>query len=140
MDTKLKKSTGFHPQTDGQREVVNKTMIHLLRGYCSKHPKLWDEHSHYIQHAYNRAKHSSTQTPSFEACMGYLPKSPLDFIFGKDVAIEGHSSIDKARKFIEQIQLVHQKVQEQLQKSQGKYKSRRDKHRQDHKFHVCDEF
>ena len=48
--------------------------------------------------------------------MGYLPKSPLDFIFGKDVSIEGHSDIKKARKFIEQIQLIHQKVQEQLEK------------------------
>jgi len=37
---------------------------------------------------------------------------PLDFIFGKDVAIESHSDIDTERKFIEQIQLVHQKVQE----------------------------
>jgi hypothetical protein len=53
MDTKLKKSIYFHPQTDGQTEVVNKTVVHLLRGYCSKHPKLWDEHLHYIQHAYN---------------------------------------------------------------------------------------
>ena len=70
----------------------------------------------------------------FEACLGYLPKSPLDFIFGKDVAIEGHRDIDKARKFIEKIQLVHQKVQEKLEKSQGKYTTRHDKHHQDHKF------
>ena len=60
MDTKLKKSTTFHAQTDGQTEVVNRTMIQLLRGYCSKHPKLWDEHLFYMQHAYNSAKHSST--------------------------------------------------------------------------------
>jgi hypothetical protein len=40
MDTKLKKSTTFHPQTDGQTKVVNKIVVHLLRGYCCKHPKL----------------------------------------------------------------------------------------------------
>jgi len=40
MDTRLKKSTTFHLQTDGQKEMVNRTVIQLLRGYCNKHPKL----------------------------------------------------------------------------------------------------
>jgi hypothetical protein len=83
--------------------VVNRTVVHLLRAYCSKHPKLWDEHLHYIQHAYNRAKHSSMQTSPFEACFGYFPKSPLDFIFGKDIVVDGQYDIDRAEKFIEQI-------------------------------------
>lgn len=110
METMLKKSTTFHPQIDDQTKVVNKTIVHILRGYCGKHPNLWDEHFHYIQHAYNRAKHSSTQVFPFEACLGYLSKSPLDFIFGKDIAIDGHSDVDKTKHFIEQIQLVHQRV------------------------------
>jgi hypothetical protein len=95
--------------------------VYLLRGYCSKHLKLWDENLHYIQHAYNRAKHSSTQTFPFEACFGYLPKSPLDFIFGKDIAIDGQYDNDRVENFIEQIQSIHQMVQEQLEKSQAKY-------------------
>ena len=60
LDTRLKKSTTFHPQTNGQTEVVNRIVIQLLRGYCNKHPKLFDEHLCYVYHAYNRAKHSST--------------------------------------------------------------------------------
>lgn len=112
MDTKLKKSIAFHLQIDGQTKVVNRTIAHLLRGYCRKHPKLWDGHLYYIQHAYNWAKHSSTNTSPFEACFGYFPKSHLDFILEKDVAIDGHSDIDKDHIFIERIQLIHQQVQE----------------------------
>jgi len=100
MDTQLKKNTAFYPQTDGQTEVVNRTVIHLLRGYCSKHPKIWDEHLCYVQHAYNRAKHSSTQRSPFETCFGFIPRSPLDFVFGKDTTVDGHSDVDKANRFI----------------------------------------
>jgi hypothetical protein len=60
-ETKLKKRKKFHPQTYGHTDVVNMTMVHFLQGYCSKHPKLWDEQFHYVQHAYNHAMHSYTQ-------------------------------------------------------------------------------
>lgn len=103
MDTKLKKSITFNPQTNDRTKVVNKIVVHLLRGYYGKHPKLWYEHFHYIQHAYNCAKHSSTQVSLFEACLGYLLKSPLDFIFGKDISVDGHSDVDKSKHFIKQI-------------------------------------
>ena len=108
MDTRLKKSTTFHSQMDGQTKVVNRTVIQFLRGYCSKHPKLWDEHLCYVQHAYNHAKHSSTQISPFETCSGFIPRSPLDFVFEKDIAVAGHSDVDKETRFIEKIQKIHQ--------------------------------
>jgi len=101
MDTRLKKNTAFHPQTDGRTKVANRTVIRLLRGYCSKHPKLWDEHLCYVQHAYNCAKHSSTQRSPFETCFGFTPKSPSDFVFSKDITVDGDSNVDKATKFNE---------------------------------------
>jgi len=68
----------FHPQTNGQKEVVKITRV-LLQEYCGKHPKLWDEHLHYIQQAYNHVKHSSTQVSPFEVCLGYFPKVSFGF-------------------------------------------------------------
>ena len=65
MDTKMKNSTSFHPQIDGQTKLINRKVIDLLRGYCGKHPKMWDEQFPYEQHAYNCAKHSSTQKTPF---------------------------------------------------------------------------
>jgi hypothetical protein len=33
--------------------VVNKIVVLFLRGYCNKHPKLWDEQIPYVQRDYN---------------------------------------------------------------------------------------
>ena len=48
MDTKMKISISFHPQTNKKIEVVNITVVHLLQGYCTKRPKSWDDHLLYI--------------------------------------------------------------------------------------------
>ena len=39
LDTKLTNSTAFHPQTDGQIEVINRLIVHILHMYNSKHPR-----------------------------------------------------------------------------------------------------
>ena len=48
LDTKLTKSTTFHPQIDGHIEVVNKMIVHILHMYNSKHPCTWDESLPYV--------------------------------------------------------------------------------------------
>eukprot|EP00253_Pinus_taeda_P015192 PITA_15192 len=58
LDTKTIKSTAFHPQIDGQTEVVNRMIIHILCMYNSKHPRTWDESLPHVQYSYNRALHS----------------------------------------------------------------------------------
>lgn len=41
----------FHPQTDGQTEVVNKMIIDILHMYNMKHPCTWGESLPYVQTA-----------------------------------------------------------------------------------------
>jgi len=48
LDTKLTKSTAFHPQTNDQVEVVNRMIVHILLMYNSKHPRTWDESLPYV--------------------------------------------------------------------------------------------
>ena len=57
---------------------MNRIVVHALRIYNSSHPKTWDESFLYIQHSYNRAMHRCTGVLPFEACMGFLPRSPID--------------------------------------------------------------
>ena len=44
LDTKLTKSTAFHPQT----EVINKMIVHILHMYNTKHPHTLDESLPYV--------------------------------------------------------------------------------------------
>ena len=107
LDTKLTKSTAFHPQTDGQIEVINKMIIHILCMYNSKHPCTWDESLPYIQHSYNQALHSSTGHSPFQVGLGFQPLFPIDVAMPSaatqaDLA-HVQSEAHKANNFIEHI-------------------------------------
>jgi hypothetical protein len=108
MDTMMGRSIDFHPQADIQTEVVNNTVVQLLQGYCNQHPKSWDDQLLYVQPMYNQVMYSFTQDSPVETCLGYLPKIPLDLLYGKDVRER-----DAAHKFIQRIQQVSQAVKEQ---------------------------
>ena len=107
LDTKLTKSTSFHPQTDGQIEVVNWMVVHILQMYNSKHPCTWDDSLPYVQHSYNRAIHSSTGHSLFQVGLGFQPLGPIDVALplATTRAESSHANIEdnKSTKFIENI-------------------------------------
>ena len=78
LDTKLIKSTSFHPQTDGQTEVVNQMIVHILHMYNSKHPCTWDESLPYVQHIYKISIHSLIDHNSFQVGLVFQPFGPMD--------------------------------------------------------------
>jgi hypothetical protein len=142
MDTNLTKSTTFHPQTDGQTEVVNRMIVHILWMYNSKHPHTWDENLSYVQHSYNRALHSSTIHSPFQACMGFQPLAPIDVALPiastQATSCQAHTEVEKATKFVERIQHIRQQVHDILEKANDKYKQRHDQHRVPHTYQVGD--
>lgn len=63
--------------------------------------------------------------------MGYLPSSPFDMVFLVGDKQNGEENDDrlKAQRLLERISKIHKEVEEQLQKSQQRYKARHDRHR-----------
>jgi hypothetical protein len=142
LDTKLTKSTAFHPQTDDQTEVTNWMIVHILCMYNSKHPCTWDESLPYVQHSYNRAPHSSTGHSPFQVGLGVQPLGPIDVAIPLATTQTEYSHVqsetENATRFIERIQHICQQVHEILQKSNAKYNKRHDQHRVPHQFQVRD--
>ena len=53
-------STTYHPQTNGLVERQNRTLVNMLRVYCSRYMTDWDKYLPQVVGAYNRTQHSTT--------------------------------------------------------------------------------
>ena len=99
-------STTCHPQTDGQIEVVNRTLSALLRSLVKKNLRTWEECLLHVEFAYNHALHSATKFSLFEVVYGFNPLSPLDLLplpLSERVSTDGKRKVDTIKKLHEQV-------------------------------------
>jgi len=79
LGTKLLFLTSHHPQTDGQTEVVNRTLSQLLRTIGQKNLKIWEDCLSYVEFSYNRTVLSYSNISPFEVVY-FNPLTPMDLI------------------------------------------------------------
>ncbi|WRX21060.1 Integrase [Theobroma cacao] len=77
LRTKLKFSTTFSPQTDGQLERTIQTMEDMLRAYVMDFLGSWDRHLPLVEFAYNNSFQSSIGMALYEALYGRKCCIPL---------------------------------------------------------------
>lgn len=108
--TRLAMSSGYHPQTDGQSEVMVRTLKEMLRHYLSHSQKDWTQLLSALEFAYNNSINAATGLTPFELDLGYHPVTPHTVDADLDVAA--------AETFIEQQQALMNRAYERLQKAQ----------------------
>ena len=59
-------TTTYHPQTNGQAERFNRTLLASLRAFVAEHPRTWPEFVGAVAYAYNTQVHTSTMVPPFD--------------------------------------------------------------------------
>jgi hypothetical protein len=82
VGTTLTPSTSYHPQTDGQTEIVNKWVEGYLRNYIAGQQKAWVRWLHLGEYCYNTTQHMSIGMSPFRALYSYDPLSFVEIAFG----------------------------------------------------------
>ena len=134
LGTKLLFSTTCHPQTDGQTEVVNRTLSTMLRAVLKKNLKLWEECLPHIEFAYNRSLHSTTKMCPFEIVYGFVPRAPIDLL---PLPSSVQHNLDATQR-AEMILNLHKTTKDNIEHMNAKYKLVGDKGRKHVVFDVGD--
>jgi hypothetical protein len=77
MGLKLKMSTSFRPQTDGQTERVNLVIQQFLRNYVATDQQNCVDHLELVEFCYNNSEHSATGSTPFQMVTGKSPIVPM---------------------------------------------------------------
>ena len=74
-------STTYHPQTNGLVERQNRTLVSMLRVYCSRDMTYWDRYLPQVMGAYNSTQHSTTGVSPHMMLTGHEKSLPLTFFY-----------------------------------------------------------
>ncbi|KAL8118331.1 hypothetical protein AgCh_016023 [Apium graveolens] len=126
--TKFCHSTAYHPQSDGQTEVVNKCVETYLRCFISSQPKLWVKYLPWAEHWYNTSYHVSTGYTPFKVLYGRDPPQLIKFQPGstalsslEDQLVERDAILDDLKANLLQAQ-HRMKLQEDLSRREVEFK------------------
>lgn len=127
---KLTPSSSYHPQTDGQTEVVNKKIEEILRCFVDEHQRNWDQLLVDVEVAYNSAPHSATLYSPFFLNYGLHPRTiPMDSV----------TSINpSANDFLSRIQETTKSAYRALEKAQVSMVKFSNRSRREHVFSIND--
>jgi hypothetical protein len=125
--TKFNFSSAYHPQTDDQIEIVNRTLEMYLRCFTGYKPKDWVKWLPWVEFTYNTSWHSSTGRTPFEIVYGRPSPTLLSYIPVESVEQE----------LLEQDTLLRQ-VQLRLGEAQNRMKQIYDKGHKDRVFQPGD--
>ena len=129
--TCLRMSLAYHPQSDGQTEVLNRVIEQCLRAFVHNKPSLWGKFLGWVEWAYNTSCHSSTGVSPYEVT---LDKKPFNF----PQYLAGTSNVEAVNDLLSNMEVVFAKIRKKLLKAQEGMKHIADAKRRDATFNPRD--
>lgn len=113
--TTHRKTTAYHPQTNGLTERLNKTLADMLSMYVDVQQKTWDEILPYVTFAYNTATQETIRFTPFRLVYGREVQTMLDAMLPFE---EEHLATPDAEQFAERAEETRQLARLHIQRQQ----------------------
>jgi hypothetical protein len=131
LGTQLAHSSSYHPQSDGQTEIVNKCLEGYLRCFVSDKQTQWFKWLPLAEWWYNTSFHTATKMTPFMALYGYHPPSITS-------SLKEKSKVQAVEDHIKNQQQILQILKDNLTMAQNRMKQQADQHRSERSFEVGD--
>jgi transposase InsO family protein len=112
-------TTAYHPQTNGQVERYNRTILDSLRADIANSQDNWDNYTFAVTYAYNCRVHSSLGMPLFELA---LSRPPPTLSLQAQPREDEHSPTASKKAFLERVKTIRLLASGNLHKAQTRYK------------------
>ncbi|KAL0548958.1 hypothetical protein IC582_013436 [Cucumis melo] len=129
--TKLNRSSAYHPQSDGQTEVVNRGVEVYLRCFCNDKPKEWIKWIAWAEYWYNTTFQRAIGMTPFQVVYGRKPPPLLSY----GTQVTPNVTLDEQLKERDEMILS---LRENLRLAQEQMKKYADKRRRDIEYKVGD--
>ena len=120
-------STAGHPPTQGLVERQNRTLLTLLRVFCSRRMRDWDQCLDEVMGAYNSMRHATTGFSPYMLTRGVEKAIPLTFLYPEFAA----KSFDTHEAYVDHVlarqQEIHDLVRRNTHQAQLRHKLQYDR-------------
>lgn len=124
-------SSSYHPQTDGQTEIVNKCLETYLRCMCSEAPKEWSKWLPLAEWWYNTTFHTALELTPYEVVYNQPPPVHLPYL-------PGETRVPSVDRNLQRREAMIQILRFHLLRAQNRMKVMADRQRSDREFAVGD--
>lgn len=124
-------SSAYHPQTDGQTEVVNRCLECYLRCMTFDKPKDWPHWLSLVEWWYNTSHHTSINMTPYEVVYGQPPPPLLPYL-------PFDSQLDMIDRSLQARETTIRKLKFHLARAQNRVEVQADKHRTDRSYSIGD--
>ena len=135
LDIQKTRTTSLRPQANGLVERFNRTLISMLKSYCSKNQTDWDVYLPQVMMAYRSSIHSTTKLSPNKMLLGHEIRLPLSAIIGCPISSKAYkSNEDYVDDLKETLVSVHEFARKHVKKTANYQKKHYDSNAKVRKF------